>query len=94
MDLHPRVLGTKAAYPENVDVWDTHLAESPPGRFLGRISKGRSFVGQARTHATLFHSQKPRAQFAARAKRAASELTAQSWRFLPNKGSVLEVSRT
>ena len=33
MDLHPRLLGTKAAYPENVDVeWDTHLAENPSGR--------------------------------------------------------------
>ena len=43
MDLHPRVLGTKAAYLENVDVWDTQLAESPSGGFLGRISKGEAW---------------------------------------------------
>ena len=30
-DLHPCIVGTKAAYLENVDVWDTQLAKSPSG---------------------------------------------------------------
>ena len=42
MDLQPRILGTKAADLETVGVWDTQLAKSPSGGFLGRISKGEA----------------------------------------------------